>query len=178
MASRGVALSFEAVRDWAQKFGGMYAKRLKRRAGRAGDCWYLDEVYLAINGNLQYLWRAVDQDGEVLDILVQPRRNKQAAKKFFRKLLNKHPYGPRLIITDKLRSYTAAKGRDTPDCQTHTGQRQKQSCGEFASANTGTRAAHARIQVCRTCPAIPGKFRYHFIFLQSRPPFTGGEELS
>ena len=115
MASRGVVLSYEAVRDWAQKFGGMYAKRLKRQAGRAGDCWYLDEVYLAINGKLQYLWRAVDQDGEVLDILVQPRRNKQAAKKFFRKLLNKHPYGPRLIITDKLRSYAAAKAELLPN---------------------------------------------------------------
>ena len=66
----------------------MYAKRLKRQAGRAGDCRYWDEVYLAINGKLQYLWRAVDQDGEVLDILVQPRRNKQAAKKFFRVEIN------------------------------------------------------------------------------------------
>ena len=76
---------------------------------RLGDRWHLDEVFLTINGKLQYLWRAVDQDGDVLDILVQPRRNKQAAKKFFRKLLKGLQYVPRAIITDKLRSYAAAK---------------------------------------------------------------------
>jgi putative transposase len=86
MAERGVIVSYEAVRDWSQKFGGIYAERLRSRAARPGDRWHLDEVYLSINGKLQYLWRAVDQDGAVLDILVQPRRNKQVAKKFFRKL--------------------------------------------------------------------------------------------
>ena len=115
MAERGVILSYEAVRDWALKFGGLYSKRMRSRAARPGDHWHLDEVYLSINGKLQYLWRAVDQDGEVLDILVQPRRNKQAAKKFFRKLLSKLQYVPRLIVTDKLRSYAAAKEEILPD---------------------------------------------------------------
>ena len=103
------------MRYWAQKFGAIYAKRLRARAARPGDRWHLDEVYLSINGKLQYLWRAVDQDGEVLDILVQPRRNKQAARKFFRKLLKGQRYAPRVIATDKLRSYAAAKAELLPD---------------------------------------------------------------
>ena len=73
MAERGVAVTYETIRDWSQKFGGTYAKRLRSRARRPGDRWHLDEVYLSIKGKLQYLWRAVDQDGEVLDVLVQPR---------------------------------------------------------------------------------------------------------
>ena len=80
MAERSIVVTYETIRDWCQKFGGTYAKRLRSRASRPGDRWHLDEVYLSINGKLQYLWRAVDQDGEVLDILVQPRRNKCAAK--------------------------------------------------------------------------------------------------
>ena len=87
MAERGVTVSYESVREWCLKFGGMYTKRIRSRRGRLGDRWHLDEVFLRINGKLQYLWRAVDQDGEVLDILVQSRRNKKVAKKFFRKLL-------------------------------------------------------------------------------------------
>jgi putative transposase len=115
MAERGVAVTYETIRDWSQKFGGTYAKRLRSRATRLGDRWHLDEVYLSINGKLQYLWRAVDQDGEVLDILVQPRRNTQAAKKFFRKLLKGLQYIPRVIITDKLGSYAAAKAGILPN---------------------------------------------------------------
>ena len=94
---------------------GTYAKRLRSRSSRPGNHWHLDEVYLSINGKLQYLWRAVDQDGEVLDILVQPRRNRQAAKKFFRKLLRRLQYVPRAIITDKLASYAAAKTEILPN---------------------------------------------------------------
>jgi transposase-like protein len=87
MAERGVTVSYESVREWCLKFGGTYTKRIRAGRGRLGDRWHLDEVFLRINGKLHYLWRAVDQDGEVLDILVQSRRHKQAAKKFFRKLL-------------------------------------------------------------------------------------------
>src|ERR1700694_850287 len=115
IAERGVAVTYETIRDWSQKFGGTYAKRLRPRARRPGDRLHLDEVSLSINGKLQYLWRAVDQDGEVLDILVQPRRNKQAAKKFFRKLLQLLQYVPRVIITDKLGSYAAAKTKVLPN---------------------------------------------------------------
>ena len=115
MAERGVVLSYETIRDWAQKFGGTYAKRLRFGAPRLGDRWRLDEVYLSINGKLQYLWRAVDQDGEVLDILVQSRRNRQAAKKFFRKLLRRLQYVPRAIVTDRLGSYAAARAELLPN---------------------------------------------------------------
>ncbi len=102
MAERGITVSYEAVREWCLKFGGAYAKRMRSRSPRPGDRWHLDEVFLRIAGRLQYLWRAVDQDGEVLDILVQPRRDKRAAKKFFRKLLKGLKYVPRVIVTDKL----------------------------------------------------------------------------
>jgi putative transposase len=82
MAARGVVLTYEAVRYWCRKFGQAYANALRRRRPRPGDKWHLDEVFLTINGERHYLWRAVDQDGHVLDILVQRRRDKKAAKKF------------------------------------------------------------------------------------------------
>ena len=115
VAKRGVAVTYETIRDWSQTFGGTYAKRLRSHAPRPGDRWHLDEVYLSINGKLQYLWRAVDQDGEVLDILVQPHRNRRAAKKFFRKLLRGLQYVPWVIITDKLGSYAAARAEVLPN---------------------------------------------------------------
>ena len=85
--TRGIVVTYESVRQWCKKFGQTYANELRRRRARPGDKWHLDEVFLRINRKRHYLWRAVDQDGNVLDILVQSRRNKAAAKKFFRKLL-------------------------------------------------------------------------------------------
>ena len=109
MAKRGVVLTYETVREWCLKLIRVYAKRMRSCSPRPGDHWHLDEVFLKIQSKLQHLWRAVDQDGEVLDILAQPRRNKRAAKKFFRKLLKHLRYVPRVIITDQLGSYAAAK---------------------------------------------------------------------
>ena len=109
LAERGIIVSYETIRQWTRKFGQTYANQLRRRRARPGDKWCLDEVFLKINGKTSYLWRAVDQDGNVLDILVQSRRNKAAAKKFFRKLLKGCTYVPRVLITDKLGSYEAAK---------------------------------------------------------------------
>jgi putative transposase len=117
MAERGVTLTYEAVRYWCRKFGQAYANQLRRRRPRPGDKWHLDEVFLTIHGQRQYLWRAVDQDGHVLDILVQRRRNKAAAKKFFRKLLKGLTYVPRVIVTDKLKSYGAAKREVLPSVE-------------------------------------------------------------
>jgi putative transposase len=114
MADRGVTLSHEAVRYWCRKFGQAYANTLRRRRPRPGDTWHLDEVFLTINGERHYLWRAVDQEGNVLDILVPRRRDKHAAKKFFRKLLKGLTDVPRVIITDKLKSYGAAKREILP----------------------------------------------------------------
>jgi putative transposase len=108
MAQRGVTLTYESVRYWCRKFGQTYDNRLRRRCPRPGDKWHMDEVFLTIHGERQYLWRAVDQDGHVLDSLVQRRRDRNAAKKFFRKLLKGLAYAPRVIIRDQLRSYSAA----------------------------------------------------------------------
>src|SRR5713101_4334566 len=111
---RGIDVTHEAIRQWCLKFGQDYANQLKRRRAQPGDKWHLDEVFLTINGKHHYLWRAVDQDDNVLDILVQSRRNKHAAKKCFRKLLKGLRYVPRVIITDKLKSYGAAKREILP----------------------------------------------------------------
>ena len=117
LAERGIIVTYETVRQWSRKFGQTYANELRRRRARTGDKWFLDEVFLKINGKTQYLWRAVDQDGNVLDILVQSRRNKVAAKKFFRKLLKGCQYVPRVMITDKLGSYEAAKKEVMPSVE-------------------------------------------------------------
>ena len=117
LAERGVIVTYEAIRQWCQKFGQGYANELRRRRPPTGDKWHLDEVFIVINGATHYLWRAVDQDGTVLDILVQSRRNKAAAKKFFRKLLKGCQYVPRVIITDKLASYGAAKREVLPSVE-------------------------------------------------------------
>jgi putative transposase len=109
MAYRGVQLSYETIRRWCDTFGASYAAKLKRKRPKLGDKWFLDEVFLKINGAQHYLWRAVDQHGAVIDILVQPKRDRFAAIRFFRKLLRTSGRQPRVIITDKLRSYGAAK---------------------------------------------------------------------
>ncbi len=93
LAERGIVVSYETIRRWCAKFGLDYAKRLKRQQGRLGDTWFLDEVFVTINGERQYLWRAVDQDGDVIDILVQSRRNRRAAERFFRSLVAVRPSG-------------------------------------------------------------------------------------
>jgi putative transposase len=115
--ARGIIVTYEAIRQWCRKFGQQYANQLRRRRPRPGDKWHLDEVFLSINGERHYLWRAVDQDGHVLDILVQSRRDKKAAKKFFRKLLKGLTYVPRVIITDQLKSYGAAMREMLPSVE-------------------------------------------------------------
>ncbi len=109
MASRGVLVSYETVRRWCEKFGHLYVAGLRKRRPCTGDKWHLDEVFLNINRVRHYLWRAVDQNGVVIDILVQPKRDRFAAMRFFRKLLRATGRRPRVMVTDKLRSYAAAK---------------------------------------------------------------------
>ena len=108
LAQRGVTVTYETIRQWCQRFGPVYARRLRRRRGRRGDTWHLDEVFVTTQGRRQYLWRAVDEDGDVLDILVQSHRNRRAAVRFFRTLLKAQGRVPRRLITDQLRSYAAA----------------------------------------------------------------------
>ncbi|WP_184934199.1 IS6 family transposase [Kitasatospora kifunensis] len=117
MLQRGVIVSYETIRRWCLKFGQAYANALRRRRPRPGDKWHLDEVFIRINGEQKYLWRAVDRDGNVLDILVQNRRDKAAARRFFRNLLKKTTTVPRVIVTDKLRSYSAAHREVMPSVE-------------------------------------------------------------
>src|SRR5947209_3302751 len=121
---RGVIVSYEAIRTWCRKSGPQFANQLRRRQPRPGDKWHMDEVFITINKKRHYLWRAVDQDGHMLDILVQRRRNKQAAKKFFRTLLKGCQAVPRVIITDTLKNYGAAKREMLPDVEHHQSRSQ------------------------------------------------------
>jgi putative transposase len=114
---RGIVVSYETIRRWCAKFGQTYANELRRRQPQAGDKWHLDEVFIKINGRLQYLWRAVDQNGNVLDILVQSRRDKAAARRFFRRLIKRTGAVPRVVVTDKLRSYGAAHREVMPSVE-------------------------------------------------------------
>src|SRR5438309_6604935 len=120
LADRGVVVTHESVRHWCRKFGAEFARRLRRRRPRPGDTWHLDEVFIRINGVLHYLWRAVDQHGVVLDILVQDRRNAAAAKRFFKQLLHGLKYKPRRLVTDGLRSYGVAHREVLPDVRHRT----------------------------------------------------------
>jgi putative transposase len=117
LAERGVTVSYESIRRWCLKFGASFANSLRRRRPRPGDKWHLDEVFIRIQGELHYLWRAVDQNGVVLDILVQSCRNAGAAKRFFKRLLKGLQYVPRVLVTDKLKSYGVAKRELLPDVE-------------------------------------------------------------
>ena len=114
LAARGILVSHETVRQWALKFGQSFAAQIRRRLPAVGDKWHLDEVVISISGRKHWLWRAVDQHGVVLDILVQSRRNSKAAKRLLRKLLKKQGITPRVMITDKLASDGAAKREIMP----------------------------------------------------------------
>ncbi|MFF8036318.1 IS6 family transposase [Streptomyces sp. NPDC016626] len=117
MLQRGVIVSYETVRRWCAKFGQAYANGLRSRRPRPGDTWHLDEVFIKVNGERKYLWRAVDADGTVLDILIQNRRDTAGARRFFRGLLKKACSVPRVVVTDKLRSYSAAHREVMPSVE-------------------------------------------------------------
>jgi len=114
LLERGIVVSHETIRRWGRKFGAAYAGRLRRKPAGGGDIWHLDEVRIAIAGVPHWLWRAVDQDGYVLDEILQTRRNTKAAKRLLTRLLRKQGAAPRRIVTDKLKSYGAAKRRIMP----------------------------------------------------------------
>ena len=115
LAERGIVVSYESIRLWCNKFGPQYARRLKRSHGGFGDTFYIDEVFVKICGVQHFLWRAVDQDGEIVDVFLQRRRDGKAAKKFFKRLLKTHRQEPRKIVTDKLKSYGVAHRELIPD---------------------------------------------------------------
>ena len=140
---RGIIVSYEAIRKWCRKFGQQYANQLRRRRPRPGDKGHLDAVCITINKERHYLWRAVEQDGNVLDILVQRRRDKKAAKQFFRKLLKGCQYVPRVIITDKRKSYGTAKREMLPGVE-HRQQRYLNNRAE--NSHQPTRQRERRMQ--------------------------------
>ena len=115
LAERGITISRVAIRLWCIKFGALYARRLKRKHRGFGDTFFIDEVFVKINGKHHYLWRAVDQDGEVVDVYLQAKRDGAAAKRFFRRLIRNNGGEPRKIVTDKLRSYGVAQRELIPE---------------------------------------------------------------
>jgi putative transposase len=143
LVERGIIVTYESIRKWCNHFGPEYARTLKKRNGRLGDNWYLDEVFIKIQGEFHYLWRAVDQDGDTIDILVQKRRNKQAAKRFFRKLLKGQCASPRRMITDKLKSYSAAH-REIMPLVTHSTEQYANNRAEVSHQPTRQRERQMR----------------------------------
>ena len=146
LAQRGITVSYEAIRLWCLTFGSAYARRLKRRQGRLGDIWHLDEVFVTIQGRRHYLWRAVDQDGDVIDLLVQSRRDCRAATRFFRKLLKGQERTPGRLVTDKLSSYRAAHRAVMPSRRPSHGPIREQSRRGFASTDAAARTTDAPVQ--------------------------------
>ena len=150
LAVRGIAVSFQTVAEWAGKFGGEYARQIRRMSkGAFADKWHLDEMVVSIKGRKHWLWRAVDADGHVLDALVQSRRDRKAALRLLRKLL-KQGIAPRVMITDKLRSYAAAKN-ELSQCGTSIPQGVEQQGGEFSSCRSKTERTMKRFKSSRQC---------------------------
>ena len=143
LAQRGVTVTYESIRQWYLTFGLDYARRLRHRLGRMGDTWYLDEVFVRIQGRQQYLWRAVDEDGDAIDILVQSRRNRGATTRFFRKLLKGQGREPRRLISAKLRSYAAAHRTVMPSV-THSTRQYENNRAEASHQPTRQRERQMR----------------------------------
>ena len=155
LAERGVAVSYETVRRWVNHFGPMIAADLRKRRLKPHTTWHLDEVYLKIDGRMVYLWRAVDAEGEVLDVLVQSKRNKHAALKLMRKLLKKYAFVPERLVTDDLRSYSAAVRVLGIEHWHERGRWKNNQSREFASADAAAGAQDAAVQERRLSPEIP-----------------------
>ena len=138
LAERGITVTRESIRLWCIKFGALYARRLKRKHQGYGDTFFIDEVFVKINGKQHYLWRAVDQDGEVVDVYLQARRDGATAKRFFKRLLRSHGGEPRKIVTDKLRSYGVAHRELIPEA-VHVTERYANNRAEQSHESTRVR---------------------------------------
>ncbi len=154
LAERGIPVSYETIRRWCRKFGPAFAHGLRRRRPRPGDKQHLDEVQLKINGRKHWLWRAVDQEGVVLDILVQERRNQEAAEAFLRRLVDSTGYAPRVVVTDTLASYPPALTRVLPGVEhrRHKGLNNRRSTPTGRSGNENGCASGSHHP--RTCSAF------------------------
>lgn len=169
MLQRGVIVSYETVRRWCAKCGQTYANGLRCRRPRPGDKWHLDEVFIKVSGESKYLWRAVDQDGNVLDILVQSRRDKTAARRFFRRLMKKTRSVPRVIVTDKLRSYGAAHREVMPSVE-HRSHKGLNNRAENSHQPTPVARACMKASAPSAKPAVPVRFQRHLTPLRTPPP--------
>ena len=138
LAERGIEASYESVRLWCNKFGPLFSKRLKRRHSGFGDAFFIDEELDTIAGRRHYLWRAIDQDGDVVDVYLQARRNAEAAKRFFRRLIRSHGTSPRTIVTDKLGSYGVARRALVPET-IHSNDRYANNRAELSHQPTRAR---------------------------------------
>ena len=154
LAERGIAISYETVRRWVNHFGPIIAAELRKRRPKPHAVWHLDEVYLKIDGRMVYLWRAVDAEGEVLDVLIQSKRNKHAALKLMRKLLKKYAVVPERMVTDDLRSYGAAT-LDLGIDHLHERGRWKNNRAENSHQPTRRRAQDATLQERGHSPEVP-----------------------
>ena len=168
LAERGLDLSYETVRRWVLKFGPLFAKELRRRRHPPTSQWHLDEMAVLISGRQFWLWRAVDDEGEILDLLVQRRRDAKAAARLMRKLLKKHGFEPTLLVTDKLRSYGAARRATAIVGSPWAGSAQKQSGREFTSSGSPTRAEDATVQIARISATVPVRSRLRPEHLQRK----------
>ena len=155
LAERGLDVSYETVRRWVLKFGPLFAKELRRRRHRPTSHWHLDEMAVLIAGRRFWLWRAVDDEGEVLDLLVQRRRDKTAAVKLMRKLLKKHGFARDVLVTDKLRSYAAANSELRLTARHEQGLRRNNRAENSHPAGSSTRAEDAAVQIARISTTVP-----------------------
>ena len=154
LAARGICVTYETVRQWGKKFGKAFSDQIRQRAPARGDKWHMDEVVISIAGEPYWLGRAVDQNGFVLDVLVQRRRDSRAAQQLMRKLLKSADTPPRVMITDKLRSYGAARAEDGPLRRTSPAQGPEQSRGELSPADKATRTDYEAIQISLAGPTV------------------------
>src|SRR5690349_23645257 len=155
LAARGITVSHETVRQWGLKFGQGFANKIRRRLPRPGDKWHLDEVEIRIAGEKHWLWRAVDREGTVLDVLVQSRRDKRAAKRLLRKLLKKQGRPPRVMVTDEPASYPAAKRELMPRGRAPPAQGPEQPGREFTPADPKARAPDEALRVSPPGATVP-----------------------
>ena len=178
LLERGIVVSYETVRRWALKFGRAYARRLRRKRPSRRDIWHLDEVVVTISGQKHWLWRAVDQDGYVLDEVVQSRRNTKAAKRLLKRLLKKQGCPPRRMITDKLGSYAAAHRQIMPEVE-HRSHKGLNNGRRIRTAVPPARTDQTGLSICRRLQRFVNVFSaVRNLFVPPRSPAPPGDPSS
>ena len=177
LARRGIVVTHESVRLWCNKFGPRYARRLRRGHRGYGDTVFMDEVFVRIRGQYRYLWRAVDQDGEVVDVLLQERRDAASARRFFRHLLSRLGGEPRTIVTDRLGSYAVARRELLPGAAHDTRQYANNRAELSHQATRGPRAWNEKVQIHASGATVRLRPRHRLKPLQPGPSFGGGGSL-